>query len=360
MQITPIIFETYTPYRDPMIQIDDYLSFIWTDRYYTPGDFEMCVPATEKNLQWIKLGYLVGRMTDGVLEGSCGIIEYIQKSMDEYGSARILVRGRFIGGFLYQRVIASQTILSTTSSLKSVIETLCDENVFNPSKSARYMHTFSVSQTGETGPNVNNLQWTGQNLGESISAICEAHHIGWKVERASDGEYVLSLYEGLDRTISQSTNTWAVFSDEDGSLLTLTYSEDTSAKVNSVRIAGEGEGSDRRIMWVDIPESTSEGYTRHEVWVDARDIQSNNGEVSDADYQEMLENRAKGSFTDSEFVLEATAAFVNLRYKTDVSLGDLCTIRCKSLGIEIDARLVEVIESIDETGRYSAVPTFSI
>ena len=29
-------------------------------------------------------------------------------------------------------------------------------------------------------------------------------------------------------------------------------------------------------------------------------------------------------------------------------------------GIEIDARLVEVIESIDETGRYSAVPTFSI
>ena len=360
MQITPIIFETNTPYRDAMMQIDDYFSFIWTDRYYTPGDFEMCVPATKKNLKWIKLGYLVGRMTDGVLEGSCGAIEYIEKSMDEYGSSRIIVRGRFIGGFLYQRVIASQTIISTSSTLKSVIKTLCDDNAFDSSDEKRWMHTFSVSSTGETGPNVNNLQWTGQNLGESISALCESNGIGWKVERASDGEYVLSLYEGLDRTISQSTNTWAVFSDEEGSLMSLTYSEDTSTKVNSVRIAGEGEGSDRRIMWVDIPESTSEGYTRHELWVDARDIQSNDGEISDANYEEMLENRAKESFTDSEYVLEASAAFINLKYKTDVSLGDLCTIRCNSLGIEVDARLVEVIESIDEEGRYSAVPTFSI
>jgi hypothetical protein len=49
-----------------------------------------------------------------------------------------------------------------------------------------------------------------------------------------------------------------------------------------------------------------------------------------------------------------------MKYGTDVNLGDLCTIKSTALGLEIDARLVEVIESIDETGRYSAIPTFAI
>lgn len=360
MKMFPIIVETNTRWKDNILQIEDFVSMIWTDRYYTPGDFELVVPATSRNLTAIKKGYLVGRVTERGLDENAGIIEYIEKSIDEEGHRRMLIKGRFLGAYFYRRVISNQTLLTTQNTLLNVVKFLCDTNALDPYPvmDERKITGILFDDESATGPTINNLQWTGQNLGESISELCEANHVGWKVTRDGAVFYV-SLYEGLDRSLSQSTNQWAVFSEEDGSLLTLTYSENDENKVNSVRVAGEGEGADRRIYWEE-QSPTASGYGRYEAWVDARDIQSNNGEISDAAYEAMLRNRAKSAFTDTEYVLEATAAFTNLKYKTDVDLGDLCTIKSRSLGIEVDARLVEVIESIDETGRYSAVPTFSI
>ncbi len=354
--------------REPYDLVEDYMSFIWTERYYTPGDFELVFPATPEHLKIgaIQIGALVGRHSDERgTEKTIGIIEYMQKSVDEDGRRRIILRGRLAGAYLYRRIIESQTIITSQKTLKEIFSILIDENVINPERDDRRLWTMGISDGGADGPTLSNLQWTGQNLGETISALCEGLGVGWKMERVWDGTYgnlEFSLYEGLDRSVSQSENSWAVFSDEDGSLLSLSYSESIESKINSARVAGEGEGSDRVMIWANhyTDEESPINYNRFETWVDARDIQSNNGEVTEIEYREMLENRAQESFTDSEKVLEANAIFTNLKYKTDVDLGDICTIKSNALGIEVDARLVEVIESVDEEGRYSAVPTFAI
>lgn len=359
MKMFPIILETDSRFREVIAQIEDYFSMIWTDRYYTPGDFEICVPATPRNISIIKKGYVVGRVTERGLDTSYGIIEYVEKNIDEDGRCRIIARGRFTGAYLYRRVIYGQIIINY-GTLKTAIDALLSMNVTSPSQSYRKMTGIMMSDSSISGPSIANMQFTGQNLGEQISELCERYKIGWRME-GSGAPAELVLYEGLDRTVGQRVNKWAVFSDEDGSLLSLNYSEDGTDKVNAVRIAGEGEGAARKMLWCEVDsEDPAEGFDRYEVFVDARDLSTDEGQVSTADYNEMLENRAAESFTDTEYVLEATASFNSLKYKEDVDLGDLCTIKSKALGIEVDARLVEVIESIDEAGRYSAVPTFSI
>ena len=52
--------------------------------------------------------------------------------------------------------------------------------------------------------------------------------------------------------------------------------------------------------------------------------------------------------------------FRNIEYKKDVFIGDICVIENTKWGIYINSRLVEVIESIDESGQYTITPTFGI
>ena len=359
MKITPIIYETDDRWKRQILEIDDLISIIWTDRYFSPGDFELCVPATPKNIAAIKKGYLVGVLKDGNIQYNAGIIEKLERSADEDGRRRIIASGRFLGAYLYRRIISKQTICANLT-VWGIVSKLINENAINDtSRTDRNFDNITLSSSSDTGVTIEQAQYTGQNLGAQISELCEAYKMGWRVKKIG-ALYQVEMYEGLDRTISQSTNQPAVFSDEDGGLLSITYSEDDSEMVTSAKVAGEGEGTDRKTAWLEYGYTIPAGYDRYEAYVDARDLSTNDGEVDIEDYKKMMAARGREAIKETEYVLETTASFANMQYGVDVNLGDMCTIKSTALGIEVDARLVEVIESIDETGRYTAIPTFSI
>jgi hypothetical protein len=52
--------------------------------------------------------------------------------------------------------------------------------------------------------------------------------------------------------------------------------------------------------------------------------------------------------------------FESVKYKEDINIGDLCVIQNTKWGIYVNARLIEVIESIDESGKYTINPTFGV
>lgn len=359
MKITPIIYETDDRWKRQILEIDDIVSVIWTDRYYSPGDFELVVPASPKNIAAIKKGYLVGILRDRQIEQKAAIIEKVERSADEEGHRRIIASGRFLGAYLYRRIIANQTIC-TNMTLWGIVSKLATENAINDTvRTDRNFGNISLSESSDEGPTIESAQFTGQNLGGQISELCEAYKMGWRVKKIG-ALYQVEMYEGLDRTISQSTNQPAVFSDEDGSLQSITYSENDSDRVTSAKVAGEGAGTARKTAWLEYGYTIPEGYDRYEAYVDARDLSTNDGEIDIEEYKKMMAARGREAIRDTEHILEASATFGPMKYGTDVNLGDLCTIRSTALGLEIDARLVEVIESIDETGRYSAIPTFAI
>ena len=173
----------------------------------------------------------------------------------------------------------------------------------------------------------------------------------------TSNQFVFQLYSGEDRTYDQSVNPVVIFSDLYDNLLSAEYEENYRDIATAVLVAGEGEGTDRRTKWVT---DGSTGLNRHEVYKDQRNIQSDDGTITDAEYEQLLEESGKESLTKYTAAFVGTVYFDNIKYKDDINVGDLCVIQNSRWGIYMNTRLVEVIESVSESGEYSIVPTFGV
>ena len=329
--------------------IDDYNSYIWSTRYYTSGDFQLCIDASQANMQLFQKDYYVVRDDDE----NVGIIENIMIQRNEDLHEVLIVRGRFLDAILARRIIAVQTTVS--GKISACIEQLITENVINPSEVARKISNFTI-ESYEINTTME-AQYTGKNLLDTISGICKTYGIGYKVTLNEDNEFVFQLYEGVDRTYDQNTNPWVIFSDTYDNLLSSEYEENYQQLANAVLVAGEGEGLDRITAWVS---DGSTGLARHEIYKDQRNIRSDDGEIPEEEYIELLKESGKESMTKYTTAFTGKVYFNSVTYKQDIGIGDLCVIENSRWGIYLNTRLVEVIESVNEAGEYSITPTFGV
>lgn len=328
--------------------IDNYISFIWTTRYYEAGDFELVVNVNPAYMQMFVHGNYIIREDDE----NVGIIEHIVIQRNEDAQEILIVTGRFLVSMLGRRIIAVQTTLDTT--LSNAINTLINDNVISPSISARTIPNFILgSYTFSTNIEA---QYTGKNLLDTISALCKTYGIGMKITLNSLNKFVFTLYQGVDHTYNQNVRPYIIFSDKYDNLLSAEYEENYQELVNAVLVAGEGEGLERKTAWV----GETSGLDRYELYADSRNTRSNDGEISDAEYEELLKQVGREKLTKFTAAFTGTVYFDNIKYKEDVNVGDLCVIQNTRWGIYLNTRLVEVIESVAETGDYSIVPTFGL
>lgn len=328
--------------------VDDYVSFIWTSRYYTTGDFELCIDITSDKAQHIVKDYYIMREDDD----NVGIIENIQIDMNEDGQEIVIVSGRFLSSILGRRIIDSQTQLNTT--VGDALATLVVNAIITPTDTVRKISNMRLGTYNVTDERIK-AQYTGDNLLDTVSTVCETYGLGHKIT-LSGNLFRFNLYKGVDRSYNQTENPYVVFSDEYDNLLSSSYAENKSDLVTTALVAGEGEGLARKTVWVGA-EAT--GLDRYEVYVDKRDLSTNEGEISDTDYFEQLKEAGREHLTSNVMSFTGEVHFDNIVYKQDVFLGDICSIENTKWGIYINSRLVEVIESVDEAGNYSIIPTFA-
>ena len=344
-KILPVIMNTNF---ERLAVIDDYVSFIWSTRYYTVGDFELCVSA-DGDLSLFQKDYYVVRDDDEHI----GIIENVKIQSNEDGNDLMIISGRFLSALLARRIIAVQTTVDGTIS--SCVNQLITENVIDPEITARQIDNFTLGDHAVS--TTMQAQYTGKNLLDTISDICNAYGIGFKTTLNDDNEFVFNLYNGVDHTYDQNTLPYVIFSDKYDNLLSSEYEENYQNIATAVLVAGEGEGTDRKTLWVT---DGSTGIERHEVYHDQRNIQSDDGEISSEDYNALLHEEGKECLTQYTTAFTGTVYFDGVKYKDDVNVGDLVVIENSRWGIYMNTRLVEVIESVSETGEYSIVPTFGV
>ena len=345
-EILPVIMSSSF---ERLAVIDDYISFIWTSRYYEAGDFELCLDVNESNMQLIKEDYFVVRDDDE----NVGIIEDIKIQRNEDGHEMLIASGRFLAGILERRIIAAQT--TVTGKISACVTKLIQDNITNPSVAARKINNFIIGSF--TVDTTMEAQYTGKNLLETISSICETYGLGFKITLNSNDQFVFTLYQGADRTYDQNVNPWVIFSDKYDNLLSSEYEENYRTLTTAALVAGEGEGLDRNTVWVT---DGSTGINRREVYVDQRNIRSNDGEISASEYNKLLQEAGKEKLTKYTTAFTGKVYFDNVVYKQDINVGDLCVIENAKWGIYLNSRLVEVIESVSETGEYTLEPTFGV
>lgn len=333
--------------------IDVYTSAIWTERYYTSGDFELYVPATPEALALLQKEYFVARVDDTT---KCGIIEKVTVETDAEAGAYITASGRNLSSLLSRRIIWRQATFN--GYVEAGIRAMVEDALINPEDAARAINNLSLGSKIGLSDTFQSQQ-AGENLAETITLICQKYGIGYKIALdLPNSGFIFSLYKGEDRSYNQNTNPFVVFSPDFDNLISSEYSQDITGYKNTAQVAGEGQGIGRTKVTIN---GTNSGLDRYEGYVDAQSTSENSGEVGTSDYEAMLEQQGYEFLAGvgiTEAMASEIASDVNFKLNTDYFLGDIVQV-INEYGITMTPRVTEIIECQDTTG-YSCIPTFSI
>lgn len=335
--------------------IDTYQSAIWDLSYYDAGKFELYIAANEKIVRLMVPDNRLIRDKDISDDGTMRHVMIIKKvvlSTDDETGDNLIVTGFDLKIILRQRIVWQQTNLSGT--IEDCIKKLLIENVISPDIVQRKLDNF----TFRPEKNIKKIQKqiTGDNLMDAVVGILSENGIGWDVYIDSIGNYVMTTYTGIDRSVNQDVNPCVVFSAANENIVDDTYTLDLTDYANVVLTAGEGEGLARRRLGF----GETEGIDRYEIYKDARDISSNNEEISDTEYNNMLlavgsQALAEHSKTEKyEGSIETQGLY---RYGVDYNIGDIVSV-INRYGISANPRIIGVIESVSDDG-VTIVPTLS-
>lgn len=338
--------------------LDVFISFIWTDRYYEYGDFELYTRVSTDILSKMQSEYyLLNKESEHLM-----IVENIEIETDLEDGHTVKITGRSLESILDRRIVWSSTIIS--GNIQDCIKKLLNDSIISPSISERKIDNFIFDTSNNskiTNTIIEETEYNGDNLYEIISSLCSANDIGFKVVLNKSNQFVFSLYVGEDRSYEQTKNPYVTFSPEFDNLINSNYVESIQDYKNVTLVAGEKDDND-------IPKTAStgnvSGLSRRELYTEATDInqkQEDDTTLTDEEYKNLLIQRGneallehKISVTfDGEF--DATQMYT---YNKDFFMGDIVQV-ANEYGIESKARIIEFIQSQDTNG-YSMYPTFSI
>lgn len=337
--------------------LDDYKSFIWTDRYSSYGDFEVYIPEESSNITYVVLGnYVYSQDSDHLM-----IIDSITSEEDAEFGNYIKATGKSLESILDRRIVWEQTNLE--GSLESQIEKLIKDNIVSPSDLSRRIENFVFKKT--ENEYISSLtieaQFTGDSLYSAIKTLCDSVQIGFKITLSENNEFIFELYNGTDRSYKQETLPYVVFSPFFENLLDNTFLKSDRNFKNIALVAGEGEGKSRKTVVVGNVDAA--GLSRRELYVDARDISSNDGTttLTPVKYNALLTERGnerlKEYKIDNVFdgEIETTLLY---QYKIDFFMGDIVQLEDRRKNSSA-ARITEFIYSYDSS-KISKYPTLTI
>lgn len=356
----------------------------WSNKFRDIGTFSINARYVDENLFLLdktKTYYILLYMSSdetkseqwNTLHNVFGKIEKVSKEDDEdtdYPST-IKIEGRLMPFLFSKRVIANTLDYKNmelityirdliTRCFEKNTERYVDMNISCQKDNKVYEDTFITKQI------------TGDQLWEELSDYFEQYKLGIVIAPKIDKTFELSseygehlsglsnvagfevqIKTGVDRTRGNGLNT-VIFSKSLSNIKRASYSYNSESDMNVAYIAGEGEGAERK--WYEIQkdsENKKSAWNREELWIDARDIQSEGEDdttLTDEEYDKLIEQRAYEKFQENAIMDEysATVNEHNQRYvyMRDYDLGDWVTIQDRDLGIEIDAQIVEVTTTL--------------
>lgn len=338
------ITDVYVLDKDYQIMglIDDFITLIWARKYYDTGSFELHAGASHVAL--LQAGsyiYPSGSQDTGIIE------EFGYTSDDVFGK-KVVVKGRFLKAMLADRVIDSTqkfTNIPAGTIIKQLVNTYC----IHPADASRKIPKLELADTAVIGETIT-TQITGESLLDAIERICLEQQIATHIRYDFINDRLLfTVWQGLDRTQSQSDNTFAAFNEEFDNIAAVDYTKEHGYK-NYAYVAGAGEGAARIIEIVDLIQP---GEDRRELYIDARDLQNidNQGNpIPEATYRQTLRRRGLeklAEYQPKETIETKIDPYSSLQYGRDYDLGDLVTFIDNAIGIMAQQRITEVCEYIE-------------
>lgn len=343
--------------------LDKYKSFIWTDRYDEAGEFELCIPVDAKYAQSIKEDmFLTIPISNRMM-----VVETIKVEADVEDGNYLVISGRSIESILDRRIVWKQT--NVNGSVQDALHLIINDAIIDPIDSRRRIDNFifyvsdDPAVTSVTYSDV--AQYKGDSIYDVVKKVCQAFHIGFKMV-VVDKQFVFGLRAGTNRSYTQDSVPYVVFSPKNDNLRNSSYLKSIKNYKNVLRVVGEGEGATKTeithyVEFDDNKASEMTGLARREAYVDCSNVSSIiNGNVTmdveqysntlvQKGYETMIDYVPETAF-DGE--IDATNMYV---YGRDYDVGDICEIR-NEYGMNDQVRVIEVVQTWEADG-YTCIPT---
>jgi len=337
-------------------------SILWNERFDRPGDFEIYTNVTMEFLETFKIGRYLSNSTLG--SNSWMIIEGVEIVTDFSIGNKLIVTGRSLESLLDRRLIIPQLLID--SSLAVAISDLINNNVISATDSLRDISEFRyIEVSGGVFDTAVETQFDDQDtLLYAVTSLCNQHDIGFSIEyNATLDKFDITLNAGEDRTYSQSTNAFVIFSPEFDNLSSSRYKE--SLKAFKTFCLTKGDSSDGPATKVEsfLGSPTISGLSRREVFLDQTNLSEYIGDTENkiptADYEAQLEQKGDLLLKDLNVTssfdgeVEATKMFT---YGVDFNIGDIVQF-ADEYGNSGTAKVVEFIINRSLSG-FSTHPIF--
>lgn len=274
------VFDKYTRQRIDIINIYNFVSY--TNEFTGVGRFEIKIPILEDVVKVLKEGNYI--LFD---EGVVGIIKKRHTEIDEEEELTI-------SGFLSNHILQYRSFLLTEEYYDfptNIANNMVDDLIVNPVDERRKIDFISIKEMIVNDETMIRIQNTGDELCEVLSKLLTSFGYGFclypVLSNFIENETIanISMFEfrvlkPKDRTINNlDGNTPVVFSFELDNLNSILYEEDAASYKNIAIVAAEGKGKDRHI--IEVGDVDSSGIDRIELYVDARDLQPEEGATID-------------------------------------------------------------------------------
>lgn len=361
-EISLIVFQIDNEVFEQIGEIGQYTSLIWSDRYNGYSSFELWLPMNEDNVELVKEGHVI--WTGGE---NAGVIENIKSMVDKDGKKSYDVKGRTLEKLLTERIVWGTFIGSGRAS--TIIYNLVDSQCINPPDKNRKIPWLVNAEDNQVGLEISQYQKTGGEVYESVHELATDSDIGFNILfDPLNKRLTFIVRKGDDKTEHNTEdNEPIVFSTELEDILTSTYYSNSQDLRTVALVQGEDSGENRKS--VTVGKLDGKGFDRKELYVDARDLQS---EIYNDDgtttiltpkqYLDTLYQRGGARLADYSEVQTFEAQMrqygdVQYEYGVDYIKGDKVTVIDLELNVRVDARITDVQEEV--TGdTYIMVLTF--
>lgn len=341
--------------------ISQYTSLIWPDAYNGYAQFELWAPITPDNANLLKRKNILWCGGE-----NAAVIEIIKATVDDKGEKIYDIKGRTLEKYLADRMIWGT--YTGTGRASTIMYDMVDKCAINPSNSSRKIPYLVNAEDTEVGNKIDQYQKTGGALYDALYQMASESDIGFSVIfDPKNMRLIFEVRKGADRTQGNTEgNDPVVFSTELEDILSSEYYANIQDEKNVALVQGEDTGAARKSVVVGQNELT--GFDRKELYVDARDLQSEvfnedgtSTPLTPAQYAAVLTQRGSEKLSECEIIETFEAQirqFGDIQYEfgVDYVKGDKVTVIDEQLGVVVSARITNVEEQYDE--EYNLVLTF--
>lgn len=352
--------------------LETYESLLWVDKFNDVGTFELYSPVTDDILEYFKPNYyLVNEKSEHTM-----IIEDISIESDIENGNKIKIIGRSLESLLDRRVIWKETTFKENHSLQKAIRKLVERNISsstNNKPAERRVSNFILAEESsdesitslklEEGAQFN----ASNNLLDVVVSLCSENNIGFKVVLNDQNQFVFSLYNGVNRSYSQSDRAYVVYSPEFDNVLSSNYKEENSV-VKNVAFITNGKATDEE-GYMERTIGTETGLSRRELYVSYSEVSNKNKQEDDAGTETTITREDMEKFMDQKGKEELAKTVKEVKsfdaqcdtsklyvYDKDFFMGDIVQL-ANEYGIESESRVTEFTWSVTTSG-IETYPTF--